>query len=68
MKTSSVLNCGLYLKTGKWDLSWKRENDSNSGYVRKWQTWHGLKRTPFRIFILTYNMKLEIGNWCSRHV
>ena len=25
-------------KKGKWVLSRKRDNDSNSGYVRKWKT------------------------------
>jgi len=35
MKVSFVLNCGLYSKTGKWGLSRKRDNVSNSGYVRK---------------------------------
>ena len=34
MKVSFVLNCGLYSKTGKWVLSRKRDNISNSGYVR----------------------------------
>ena len=32
---SFVLNCGLYLKTGKWVLSRKRDNVSNLRYVRK---------------------------------
>ena len=34
MKVSFVLNCGLYSKTGKWVLSRKRDNVSNSGYEK----------------------------------
>ena len=35
--------CGLYrLKNGKVGLSRKRDNVSNSGYVRKWKTLHCL--------------------------
>ena len=61
MKMSFVLNCGLYSKTGKWVLSRKRDNVSNSGYVQKWKTWHivlktvkrfNIKRTHIIIFIL----------------
>ena len=37
MKLSFVLNCGLFPKTGNWVLTRKRDNDSNSGYVRKWK-------------------------------
>ena len=34
MKVRFVLNCGLYSKTGKWVLSRKRDNVSNSGYEK----------------------------------
>jgi len=40
---SFALNWGLYSKTGKWVLSQKRDNYSNSGDVRKWKTWHCLE-------------------------
>ena len=43
MKVSFVLNWGIYSKTGKWGLSRKHDNDSNSGYVRKWKTCHCLE-------------------------
>jgi len=33
----------VYPKTGKWVLSRKRDNVSNSGYVRKWKTRHCLE-------------------------
>ena len=32
------LNCGFILKNGKVGMSRKRDNVSNSGYVRKWKT------------------------------
>ena len=32
MNVSFVLKCGLYSKTGKWGLSRKRDNVSNSVY------------------------------------
>ena len=43
MKVSFVLSCGLYSKTGKWVLSLNPDNVLNSGYVRKWKTWHCLE-------------------------
>ena len=39
MKVGFVLNSRLYSKTGKCVLSRKRDNDSNSGCVRKLKTW-----------------------------
>ena len=32
-----------YSKAGNWGLSRKHDNDSNSGYVRKWKTGHCLE-------------------------
>ena len=60
MKVSFVLNCGLYSKTGKWVLSRKRENVSNSAdmfengkpdIVLKTVKWFNIKRTPIIILI-----------------
>ena len=31
------MKSGFYSKTGKWDLSRKRDNDLNSGFFRKWK-------------------------------
>ena len=43
MKMSFVLKNGVYSKTGKWFLSRKCDNDSNSEYVQKLNTWLGLE-------------------------
>ena len=70
MKISFVLNCRLYSKTeSAWVVFQKRNNDDlNSGYVRKWKTFHCLeneqglsyKKTPFMILIQENSLKFGI--------
>ena len=60
MKVSFVLNCGLYLKTGKWVLSRKRDNmfqiqdmfeNGKPDIVLKSVERFNIKRTPIIILI-----------------
>jgi len=68
MKVSFVLNCGLYSKMWKWVLSRKRDNVSNSGYVRKMENGQERQYKKNSYYEFDLNRKFKIGNCCPRDV